>query len=155
MRKLIENVPQLVEQLPSIEEIEEELNSWAHHRITKKSKLRLAKQVHNHLNIYFMKTKLQKAATLVAMCAIATTTWAQGNGVAALEKANAEITSYVEPMTKLFYVVCAVIGLIGAIKVYGKWSAGSSDTTKTAASWFGACVFAVVAVTAIRAFFIG
>lgn len=103
----------------------------------------------------FMKTKFQKCATLVAMSAVASATWAQGNGVAALEKANAEITSYVEPMTKLFYVVCAVIGLIGAIKVYGKWSAGSSDTTKTAASWFGACVFAVVAVTAIRAFFIG
>jgi hypothetical protein len=102
-----------------------------------------------------MKTKLQKVATMVAMCATATAAWAQGNGVAALEKANAEITSYVEPMTQLFYVVCAVIGLIGAIKVYGKWSAGSSDTTKTAASWFGACVFAVVAVTAIRAFFIG
>ena len=82
-------------------------------------------------------------------------TWAQGNGVAALEKAQTEIQSYVEPMTRLFYVICAVIGFIGAIKVYGKWSAGSADTTRTAASWFGACVFAVVAVTAIRAFFIG
>lgn len=80
---------------------------------------------------------------------------AQGNGVAALEKANTEILSYVEPITNLFYVICAVIGFIGAVKVYGKWSAGSSDTTKTAASWFGSCVFAIVAVTAIRAFFIG
>ncbi len=102
-----------------------------------------------------MKTTLQKSVSAVLMCAVATATWAQGNGVSALEKANAEILSYVEPMTQLFYVVCAVIGLIGAIKVYGKWSAGSSDTTRTAASWFGACVFAVVAVTAIRAFFIG
>ena len=80
---------------------------------------------------------------------------AQGNGVAALEKANTEILSYVGPITNLFYVICAVIGFIGAVKVYGKWSAGSSDTTKTAASWFGSCVFAIVAVTAIRAFFIG
>ena len=80
---------------------------------------------------------------------------AQGNGVAALEKANAEILSYVEPMTNLFYVICAVVGFIGAVKVYGKWSAGSSDTTKTAAMWFGSCVFAIVAVTAIKALFIG
>lgn len=80
---------------------------------------------------------------------------AQGNGVAALEKANSEILSYLEPITNLFYVVCAVIGFIGAVKVYAKWSAGSSDTTKTAASWFGSCIFAIVAVTAIRAFFIG
>ena len=80
---------------------------------------------------------------------------AQGNGVAALEKANSEILSYIEPITNLFYVICAVIGFIGAVKVYGKWSAGSSDNKKTAASWFGSCVFAIVAVTAIRAFFIG
>ncbi|MBO4370768.1 MAG: DUF4134 domain-containing protein [Paludibacteraceae bacterium] len=81
--------------------------------------------------------------------------FAQGNGVAALQRANAEIQSYVEPITSLFYVVCAIVGFIGAIKVYSKWSSGSPDTTKTAASWFGACVFAVVAVTAIRAFFLG
>ena len=103
-----------------------------------------------------MKKNLQKSGLLLlAMCASITSLSAQDNGVSAIEKANAEIQSYVEPMTQLFYVVCAVIGLIGAIKVYGKWSAGSSDTTRTAASWFGACVFAVVAVTAIRAFFIG
>lgn len=84
-----------------------------------------------------------------------TSALAQGNGVAALEKANTEIQSYIEPITNLFYVICAVIGFIGAVKVYGKWSAGSSDTTRTAASWFGACIFAIVAVTAIRAFFIG
>lgn len=102
-----------------------------------------------------MKTNLQKAVSTAMMCLAVAATWAQGNGVSALEKANSEILSYVEPMTQLFYVVCAIIGLIGAIKVYGKWSAGSSDTTRTAASWFGACVFAIVAVTAIRAFFIG
>lgn len=84
-----------------------------------------------------------------------TSLMAQGNGVSALQKANTEILSYVEPITNLFYVICAVIGFIGAVKVYGKWSAGSSDTTRTAASWFGSCVFAIVAVTAIKAFFIG
>ena len=85
----------------------------------------------------------------------ATQVFAQGNGVAALQRANAEVLSYVEPITSLFYVVCAIVGFIGAVKVYSKWSSGSPDTTKTAASWFGACVFAVVAVTAIRAFFLG
>ena len=80
---------------------------------------------------------------------------AQGNGVTAIEKANTEIQSYIDPITNLFYVVCAVVGFIGAVKVYGKGSAGGSDTTRAAASWFGSCVFAVVAVTAIKAFFIG
>lgn len=78
-----------------------------------------------------------------------------GNGVSAIRQANSELQSYIEPVTSLFYVICAVIGFIGAVKVYGKWSSGSPDTTRTAASWFGSCVFAVVAVTAIKAFFIG
>lgn len=100
--------------------------------------------------------KRLKNTPLIVSCWILGTlqSMAAGNGVSALEKANSEIKSYIEPVTSLFYVVCAIIGFIGAVKVYSKWSSGSPDTTKTAASWFGACVFAVVAVTAIRAFFI-
>lgn len=98
------------------------------------------------------KVKHPLAAALVWFGAAAC--HAAGNGVSALEKANSEIQSYVEPITSLFYVLCAVVGFVGAVKVYAKWSSGSPDTTKTAASWFGACVFAVVAVTAIRAFFL-
>lgn len=99
-----------------------------------------------------MKKRLKLSVLSWLSCAAV---MAQGNGVSAIEKANSEILSYIEPITTLFYVVCAVIGFIGAIKVYGKWSSGSADTTKTAASWFGSCIFAIVAVTAIRAFFIG
>jgi len=99
---------------------------------------------------------MKKKLSLVSVSAFCyVVAMAQGNGVNAIEQANSEIQSYIEPITTLFYVVCAVIGFIGAVKVYGKWSSGSPDTTKTAASWFGSCIFAIVAVTAIRAFFIG
>lgn len=97
----------------------------------------------------------KRVCSLLVFAANCLAVLAQGNGVSAIEKANSEIQSYVEPITSLFYVVCAVIGFIGAVKVYSKWSAGSADTTKTAAAWFGSCIFAVIAVTAIRAFFIG
>lgn len=103
-----------------------------------------------------MKKTIRRFSIAVGMSLMnAANALAQGNGVTAIEKANTEIQSYIDPITNLFYVVCAVVGFIGAVKVYGKWSAGSSDTTRTAASWFGSCVFAVVAVTAIKAFFIG
>jgi len=39
------------------------------------------------------------------------------------------------------------------VKVYSKWNAGDHDTGKVAAAWFGSCVFLVVVVTVIRAFF--
>lgn len=55
---------------------------------------------------------------------------------------------------KLIYAVGAVIGLIGGVKVYGKFSSGDPDTSKTAASWFGACIFLIVAATILRSFFL-
>ena len=47
----------------------------------------------------------------------------------------------------------ALVGLIGAVKVYNKWNSGDPDTGKIAAAWFGSCVFLVVVATVIRSFF--
>ena len=52
------------------------------------------------------------------------------------------------------YAIGAVVGLIGGIKVYNKFSSGDPDTSKTAASWFGACIFLIVAETILRSFFL-
>ena len=46
----------------------------------------------------------------------------------------------------------AVCGLIGGVKVYNKFSSGDPDTSKVAASWFGACIFLIVAATYMRSF---
>ena len=35
-----------------------------------------------------------------------------------------------------------------------KFSSGDPDTSKTAASWFGACIFLIVAATILRSFFL-
>ena len=56
--------------------------------------------------------------------------------------------------TKLIYAIGAVVGLIGGVKVYGKFSSGDPDTSKTAASWFGACIFLIGAATILRSFFL-
>ena len=56
--------------------------------------------------------------------------------------------------TKLIYAVGAVVGLIGGVKVYSKFSSGDPDTSKTAASWFGAYIFLIVAATILRSFFL-
>ena len=59
-----------------------------------------------------------------------------------------------DPGTKLVYAIGAVCGLIGGVKVYNKFSSGDPDTSKTAASWFGACIFLIVAATILRSFFL-
>ena len=49
---------------------------------------------------------------------------AQGNGMAGITEATSMVTSYFDPATKLIYAIGAVVGLIGGIKVYGKFSSG-------------------------------
>ena len=91
---------------------------------------------------------------LFLLTATAIGAYAQGNGIAGINEATKMVTSYFDPGTKLIYAVGAVVGLIGGIKVYNKFSSGDPDTSKTAASWFGACIFLIVATTILRSFFL-
>ena len=80
--------------------------------------------------------------------------FAQGNGLSGINQATNMVTSYFDPATKLIYAIGAVVGLIGGVKVYSKFSSADPDTSKTAASWFGACIFLIVAATILRSFFL-
>lgn len=80
------------------------------------------------------------------------TVYAQ-DGVAGINEANQKVRSYFDAGTELMYAVGALLGLIGAVKVYQKWNAGDPDTGKVAAAWFGSCVFLVVVATVIKSFF--
>jgi len=91
---------------------------------------------------------------LAAFLLAAVRALAQGNGVAGIAEATGMITSYFDPATRLIYAIGAVVGLVGGAKVYSKFSSGDPDTGKTAASWFGACIFLIVAATILRAFFL-
>ena len=79
---------------------------------------------------------------------------AQGNGMAGITEATNMVSSYFEPLTLLIYAIGAVVGLIGGVRVYSKFSSGDPDVSKTAAAWFGACIFLVVAATVLRSFFL-
>jgi len=96
----------------------------------------------------------KKKITMLLLIATAIGAYAQGNGIAGINEATKMVTSYFDPGTKLIYAVGAVVGLIGGIKVYNKFSSGDPDTSKTAASWFGACIFLIVAATILRSFFL-
>jgi hypothetical protein len=75
------------------------------------------------------------------------------DGNAGLQQANTMVRSYFDNGTLLMYAVGALVGLIGAVKVYQKWNSGDPDTGKVAAAWFGSCIFLVVVTTVIRSFF--
>lgn len=88
----------------------------------------------------------------LAASLIATIAWAQ-DGAAGIQEADTQVRSYFEPGTNLMYAIGAVLGLVGAVKVFQKWNAGDQDTGKVAAAWFGSCIFLVVVATVLQSFF--
>ncbi len=95
---------------------------------------------------------MRKLSVLLLLMVIAAFAGAQ-DGNAGINEANTKVRSYFNSGTNLMYAVGAVLGLIGAVKVYSKWNSGDPDTGKVAAAWFGSCVFLVVVATVIRSFF--
>lgn len=100
----------------------------------------------------FSKAKLTAIGILTLLLFFQFKGYAQ-DGVAGINEANQKVRSYFDAGTELMYAVGALLGLIGAVKVYQKWNAGDPDTGKVAAAWFGSCVFLVVVATVIKSFF--
>lgn len=79
-------------------------------------------------------------------------TYAQ-DGNSGINQANTLVRGYFDTGCTLMYAIGAVVGLIGAVKVYQKWNSGDQDTSRVAASWFGSCIFLVVVATVLKSFF--
>ena len=90
-----------------------------------------------------------EAALLTTMAAVAQT--ADGN--TGISQANTMVRSYFDTGTNLMYAIGAILGLVGAIRVYSMWTPGDPHTGKVAAAWFSACIFLVVVATVIKSFF--
>lgn len=88
----------------------------------------------------------------LAICHVSQVASAQ-DGLAGINQANQQIRSYFEAGSQLMYAVGAVLGLIGAVKVFQKWNNGEPDTAKVAAAWFGSCVFLVLVTMILKSFF--
>jgi hypothetical protein len=97
--------------------------------------------------------KALKASALSALLLTEAVVATAQDGNAGIEQANTQVRSYFESGTSLMYAIGALVGLIGAVKVYQKWNSGDQDTSKVAAAWFGSCIFLVVVATIIKSFF--
>jgi hypothetical protein len=75
------------------------------------------------------------------------------DGNAGINQANTFVRGYFDSGVNLVYAIGALVGLIGAVKVYQKWNHGDHDTGKVAAAWFGSCIFLVIVATVLKSFF--
>jgi hypothetical protein len=79
---------------------------------------------------------------------------AQDQGNAGIQEATTLVQSYFTAGCTLLYAIGAIVGLIGAIKVYNAWSHGDPNTNKLAAGWFSGCIFLVVVASVLKSFFL-
>lgn len=101
---------------------------------------------------YNTKAKIYLTAMVVSLALNPIGVFAQ-DGNAGINEATTQVRSYFDTGTQLMYAVGAVLGLVGAVKVFQKWNGGDPDTGKVAAAWFGSCIFLVVVATVLRSFF--
>lgn len=104
--------------------------------------------VNKHVRNRFVKTTIVCFTFLL----LASLVYAQ-DGDKGIEAATTLVAKYFVTAQKLLYAIGGVVGIVGAVKVYNKWSHGDQDTNKTAAAWFGACIFLVVVATVLKNFF--
>ena len=96
-------------------------------------------------------SRLLGSFTLLSLTA---RTYAQtGNGTGGISTAASTVAGYFDTACTLLYAIGAIVGLIGAIKVFNAWNSGDPNTNKMAAAWFGSCVFLVVVATVLKSFF--
>lgn len=98
------------------------------------------------------KQSLHIAAVIVLTIFQLSATAQDGN--AGINAANTQVRSYFASGTNLMYAVGALVGLIGAVKVYQKWNAGGISVTATnscGTSKNGVTIYSNCSATAIAA----
>lgn len=102
-----------------------------------------------------MKTIIKSKINFVLLfCLLGLTLAASAqDGNSGIQEATNKVKGYFDTGCDLMYAIGAVIGIIGAVKVYSKWNGGEPDTNKVAAAWFGSCIFLVVVATVLKSFF--
>lgn len=76
-----------------------------------------------------------------------------GGLASGLSAATSELQSIVEPITTFLYVIAAIVGVFGAIRVFSKHQNGDQDTNKAMGQWGFAFVFLIAAGFIIKATF--
>jgi len=103
------------------------------------------------------KRRLRKAVKIIITTALCIALDIQAlfaqDGNAGINQATTQVKSYFDTGTNLMYAIGAIVGLVGAIKVFKKWNDGEHDTGKVASSWFGSCIFLVIVATVLKSFF--
>ena len=71
-----------------------------------------------------------------------------------IDNAADTISATFDSVCNLVLVVAAVVGAVGAARIYIKWTNGDQDVTKSIVGCGGACLFLVATSAVLRAIFL-
>ncbi|MFC0427363.1 MULTISPECIES: DUF4134 domain-containing protein [Chryseobacterium] len=102
---------------------------------------------------YFTKNVTTKKVLTLALALMAITpAFAQG-GATAISNAASDITDYWDPVKLILKAVGGLVGFIGGLRVYNKWTNGDQDVNKEILGYGGAMIFLIVVPEFVTAFF--
>lgn len=102
---------------------------------------------------YFTKNVITKKVLTLALAIMAITpAFAQG-GATAISNAASDITDYWDPVKLILKAVGGLVGFIGGLRVYNKWTNGDQDVNKEILGYGGAMIFLIVVPEFVTAFF--
>lgn len=94
------------------------------------------------------KTLLAFAFLMIAISPL----MAQG-GATAISNAAKDIKEYWGPLKLVLQAVGGIVGLIGGLRIYNKWTNGDQDINKEILGYGGAMIFLIVVPEFVGAFF--
>ena len=103
-------------------------------------------------NFYTKNVTTKKVLTLALAIMATTHAFAQG-GATAISNAASDITDYWDPVKLILKAVGGLVGFIGGLRVYNKWTNGDQDVNKEILGYGGAMIFLIVVPEFVTAFF--
>ena len=100
----------------------------------------------------------KKVTMMVSALAVSFSAMAGGGGgsnpfASGITEAQTQVQGTFSAVSRLMLIIGAVIGVVGAIRIYIKWNNGDQDVTKSIIAWAGAALFLVISGTVIGLIF--
>lgn len=99
------------------------------------------------------KQKTVKKVVTLALVVLAMTPMMAQGGASAISNAASTIRDYWDPIKLILNAVGGLVGFIGGLRVYNKWSNGDQDINKEILGYGGAMIFLLVVPQFVTAFF--
>ena len=101
----------------------------------------------------FKKNMTTKKVLILALVLMAMTPMFAQGGATAISNAANDIRDYWDPVKLILKAVSGLVGCIGGLRVYNKWTNGDQDVIKEILGYGGTMIFLLVVPEFVTAFF--